>query len=112
MNLQNPDMHLTTETQTQSYFIFQFCLIWNYLAISTVYLGGTGVHVALSGFQFTAKYSVQKSCAKQSFAIPTCDKTLVLQRRMVFVSQIVLVMVKICSENVHSDYEMQNRIRE
>lgn len=62
-----------------------------------------------SGFQCTAKYSVQKSCAEQSFAISTCDKPLVLLRRIVFVSQNVLVTVKTHLESVCSDYETQNR---
>lgn len=66
------------------------------------------MHVALtfqSGFQCTAKCSVQKSCAKQSVAIPTCDKLVVLLRRAVFVSQNVLDMVKRHSESVRSDCE-------
>lgn len=62
-----------------------------------------------SGFQCTAKHLLQRSCAKQSFAISTCDKPLVFLRREVFICQNVLVMVKTHLENVHSDYETQNR---
>lgn len=62
-----------------------------------------------SGFQCTAKNSVQKGCAKQSFAISTCDKPLVLLRAAVFVSQNVLLMVKTHLESGCSDYEVQNR---
>lgn len=70
INLQNPDMHLTTETQAQSCFICQFHPIWNNSATSSVYLEGTGVHVALFSLVFYALPSAQPRRAGPSRVLP------------------------------------------